>query len=217
MIKLNLQLFGGRGADSGAGGAGPYGGGMENKGTTVSVKSSHPLTQEIEKGGGGFANEIMNTRDAFEREYGSEVKNLKLSVGTFNKPGVLGAYGGNELIMNQKYVKNANLTKAMKDTDGFHPSIGNKTGAEAVAAHEIGHRLGEVAAKKAGISEREIVARAGKTVNIKTENMAGHISGYARSNYGETIAEASSDVFCNGSKASKASIAIMDEIKKILK
>lgn len=217
MIKFNLQLFGGRGADSGAGGAGPYGGGMENKGTTVSVKSSHPLTQEIEKGGGGFANEIMNTRDAFEREYGSEVKNLKLSVGTFNKPGVLGAYGGNELIMNQKYVKNANLTKAMKDTDGFHPSIGNKTGAEAVAAHEIGHRLGEVAAKKAGISEREIVARAGKTVNIKTENMAGHISGYARSNYGETIAEASSDVFCNGSKASKASIAIMDEIKKILK
>lgn len=219
MIELNLQLFGGRGADSGAGGAGPYGGGMENKGTTVNVKSQHPLTDEIEKGGGGFANEIMNTRDAFEQEYGSAVKDIKLSVGTFDKPGVLGAYGNDRLIMNQKYVKNANLTEAMKASseDGFHPSIGNKTGAEAVAAHEIGHRLGEVAAKKAGISEREIVARAGKTVNIKTENMAGHISRYARSNYGETIAEASSDVFCNGSKASKASKAIMAEVKKILK
>ena len=215
MIKLNLQYFGGRGASSG--GAGPYGGGMDGNETSVNVKSHHPLTQEIEKGGGGFANEIMNTRDAFEREYGSAVKDIKLSVGTFDKPGVLGAYGNDRLIMNQRYVKNANLTKAMQNTDGFHPSIGNKTGAEAVAAHEIGHRLGEVAAKKAGISQRDIVARAGKNVNIKTENMAGHISKYARSNYAETIAEASSDVFCNGKKASKASQAIMEEVKKILK
>lgn len=86
-----------------------------------------------------------------------------------------------------------------------------------VASHEIGHRLGEVAAKKAGISEKEIVARAGSKIGIKTENMAGHISGYARSNYGETIAEASADVFCNGKKASRASKAIMNEVKSILK
>lgn len=46
--------------------------------------------------------------------------------------------------------------------------------------------------------------------------IAGHISKYARSNYKETIAEASSDVFCNGSKASKQSIAIMNEVKSIL-
>lgn len=218
MIELNLQFFGGRGASSGSD-AGAYGGGMEDKKTTVTVKSSHPLADEISKGGGGFANEIMDTRDAFEREYGSAVKNIKLSVGTFSRGGVLGAYGNDTLVMNQKYVKNANLTKAMQEgaKSGFHPSIGNKTGAEAVAAHEIGHRLGEIAAKKAGISEREIVARAGKAVKIKTENMAGHISKYARSNYGETIAEASSDVFCNGKKASKASKAIMAEIKKILK
>jgi len=214
-MEINLQFFGGRGASSG--GAGPYGGGMGNSDTSVSVKTQHPLTDEISKGGGSFANEIMNTRDAFEREYGPAVKNMNLAVGTFNKPGVLGAYGGDTLIMNQKYVKNANLTTAMKNSDGHHPSIGNKTGAEAVAAHEIGHRLGEVAAKKAGISQRDIVERAGKTVNIKTENMAGHISKYARSNYGETIAEASADVFCNGKKASKASRAIMSEVKKILK
>ena len=218
MIKYDLQVFGGRGASSsGAGGAGPFGGGMDGTNTTVNVKSYHPLTDEIEKGGGGFANEIMNTRDAMESEYGSAVKDIKLSVGTFDKPGVLGAYGNDRLIMNQGYVQNANLTKAMQDTDGFHPSIGNKTGAEAVAAHEIGHRLGEVAAQKAGITQREIVARAAKTVNIKTENMAGHISKYARSNYAETIAEASSDVFCNGENASKASKAIMAEVKNILK
>ena len=188
-------------------GAGQYGAGMDNVGTSATVKSSHPLTQEISKGGGGFANEIMNTRDAFEVEYGDAVKMMNLHVGTFNQPGVLGAYGGDTLIMNEKYVQNANLTEAMQNTNGFHPGIGNRTGAEAVAAHEIGHRLGEIAAQRAGINQQD----------IKTENMAGHISRYARSNYAETIAEASADVYCNGSNASKASIAIMTEVKNILR
>ena len=201
------------------GGAGPHGAGMENTNTTTTVNSSHPLADEISKGGGGFANEIMNTRDAFEREYGDAVKMLNLRVGTFSNPTILGAYGGDTLYMNQKYVRNKNLTAAMQAgaQSGFHPGIGNKTGAEAVAAHEIGHRLGEIASKKAGISERDIVDRAAKKIGIKTANMAGHISKYARSNYGETIAEASADVFCNGKRASKASIAIMAEIKIALK
>lgn len=198
-------------------GVGRFGGGMSGTNTTTTVKSSHPLTDEIGKGGGSFANEIMNTRDAFESEYGSAVKQMNLHVGTFSNNSTLGAYGGDTLYMNEKYVKNANLTAAMSNTNGFHPGIGNKTGAEAVASHEIGHRLGEVAAQRAGISEKDIVARAGSKIGIKTENMAGHISKYARSNYSETIAEASADVFCNGSKASKASRAIMSEVKSILK
>ena len=161
----------------------------------------------------------MNTRDEFEREYGGAVKGINLSVATFSDPSVLGAYGGDTLYMNEKYVKNANLTQAMQigAEAGFHPGIGNKTGAEAVAAHEIGHRLGEIAAQKANISEKDIVARAAKKVKLKTANMAGHISQYARSNYGETIAEASADVFCNGEKASRVSKAIMSEVKSILK
>lgn len=215
---FNLSLFGGRGAGSGAG-AGPFGGGMTGQNTSATVRSSRPLTEYIGKGGGRFANEIMNTRDALEREYGDAVKRLSLSAATFNEPGVLGAYGGNTLYMNQRYIRNENLTEAMKASEksGFHPGIGNKTGAEAVAAHEIGHRLGEVAARKAGISERDIVSRAAKKAGIKTNNMAGHISKYARSNYGETIAEACSDVYCNGSNASKASRAIMAEVRNILR
>ena len=209
----------GRGSSKAGGGVGPHGAGMDNQSTGTSVKSSHPLTDEISKGGGSFANEIMNTRDAFEAEYGSAVKDMNLRVATFSDNSALGAYGGDTLYMAEKYVKNKNLTSAMKSAEGsgFHPSIGKKTGAEAVAAHEIGHRLGEVAAKRAGISEKDIVARAAKKAGIKTENMAGHISKYARSNYGETIAEASADVYCNGKKASKASKAIMNEIKTILK
>ena len=153
----------GRGSSK-AGGVGKYGGGMEGSDTTTRVLSRHPLTDEISTGGGNFANEIMNTRDAFEAEYGSAVTQMNLNVGTFDKPGVLGAYGSDTLVMNERYVRNQYLTTAMKaaQKDGFHPSIGNKTGAEAVAAHEIGHRLGEVAAKRAGISERDIVDRAAK-------------------------------------------------------
>lgn len=204
---------------SGNGGAGEYGEGMEGGNgvdNKVTVRSSHPLTDYIGRGGTGFANEIMNTRDTLEREYGSAVKGIKLHTGMFSDSSVLGAYGDDTLYMNEKYVKNAYLTEAMKNTDGFHPKIGNKTGAEAVAAHEIGHRLGEIAAKRAGISEQEIVARAAKSLKLKTANVAGHISKYARTNYSETIAEAISDVHCNGSGASKASIAISREIKKIL-
>ena len=207
----------GRGSSKAGGGVGKYGGGMEDKGSSATLLNSHPLTDEISKGGGSFANEIMNTRDAMEAEYGPAVKQMNLSVGKFKERGVLGAYGNDTLYMNEKYVKNKNLTDTMKNTDGFHPGIGNKTGAEAVASHEIGHRLGEVAAKKAGISERDIVDRAAKKVGIKTENMAGHISQYARTNYAETIAEASADVFCNGNKANRASKAIMAEVKTILK
>ena len=213
--------MGSRGSGSGRG-AGPFGAGMENEGkgidTTAEVTSSHNLTQEIGRGGGGFANEIMNTRDSFESEYGDAVKTISLQAATFNDPSVLGGYAGNTLYMNQKYIKNKNLTAAMKSAEksGFHPKLGNKTGAEAVAAHELGHRLGEVASQKAKISQQDIVARAAKKVGIKTENMAGHISKYARSNYLETIAEAFCDVHCNGKKASKASRAIVKEVKSIL-
>lgn len=209
----------GRGRSGKSGGVGPFGAGMENKGSGATVKSSHPLTDEIGSGGGGFANEIMNTRDNLEKEYGKAVKDLSLHAASFSNGSVLGAYGGNTLYMNQKYIKNKNLTQAMQQAEksGFHPKIGNKTGAEAVASHEIGHRLGEVAAKKAKISEKDIVSRAAKKLGMKTENVAGHISGYARKNYSETIAEACADVYCNGKKANRASKAIMKEVKSILK
>ena len=210
--------MGSRGSGSGRG-VGPHGAGMTGGDTTTTVKSSHNLTEEIGKGGGGFANEIMNTRDAFEAEYGDAVKNITLMAATFSNRNALGAYGGNTLYMNEKYIKNKALTSAMKNAEksGYHPKLNGKTGAEAVAAHELGHRLGEVASQKAQISEKDIVARAAKKTGIKTENIAGHISGYARSNYGETIAEAYADVYCNGNKASRASKAIVKEVKSIIK
>lgn len=210
--------MGSRGSSSGRG-VGKHGAGMEGKSTGTTVRSSHFMTDEIGEGGGSFVNEVMTTRDNLEKIYGDSVKDLNLQAATFSDGSVLGAYGGNTLYMAEKYIKNTELTNVMKQAakDGYHPSIGNFSGAEAVTAHEIGHRMGEVAAQKLGVSQEAIVAAAAKKIGIKTENMAGFISGYARSNYGETIAEASADVYCNGSKASKASKAIMAEVKAALK
>lgn len=185
----------------------------------VTIRSSKPIGTAISEGEGLYANEIMNTRDALEREYGSVLTGVNLSVAKFGSSGVLGAYGGDTVYLAEKYAKNEGLTEAMKQSaqQGFHPSIGNKTGAEAVTAHEIGHYLGEKASAKAGISQRDIVERASKVVGIKVNQMASKISEYARYNYKETIAEACADVYCNGSKANKVSRAIMKEIKSILK
>lgn len=188
--------------------------GMVYRSSSTTIKSSVPIGQAISEGAGLYANEIQNARDAMEREYGNVISTANLSVAEMGRD-ALGAYGNGTVYMNNKYVSNKNMTEAMKDAEnsGFHPKIG----AEAVTAHELGHFLADKAMAKAGISEREIVGRASKTIGVKVNNMAGLISGYARYNYAETIAEASADVFCNGNNASKASRAIMNEIKVILK
>lgn len=192
---------------------------MMNRSSTDYVKSSTPIGVAITNGAGLYANDIMNARDYMEREYGSAITDVKLALGTFGSSDTLGLCDQEAGIvyLARKYASNRNMTEVMKNTNGFHPSIGDKTGAEAITSHELGHVLGYRASKKAGISEQQIVERAGKTLGVKGNKVAGHISEYARYNYSETIAEASADVYCNGKNASKYSTAVMNEIKKILK
>lgn len=191
---------------------------MLGRSSSTSVRNSVPIGEAIANGAGLYANEIQNARDAMEREYGSIVSKAGLEVAELTG-GALGASDGYTVYMSDKYVKNANMTKAMQDAakSGFHPKLGGKTGAEAVTAHELGHYLAKQAMRKAKISEMEIVGRAAKKLGVKRNNMAGKISEYARYNYAETIAEASADVFCNGRRAKRESKAIMNEIKSILK
>ena len=47
--------------------------------------------------------------------------------------------------------------------------------------------------------------------------MAGKISGYAKTKPSETVAEAFCDVYCNGKKAHKESIAIVNVMNGYLK
>lgn len=190
--------------------------GRSSSGTVV--KSSTPIGEAISKGAGLYANEIQNARDIMEREYGNIVSKANLAIAKLSGT-ALGASDGYTVYMSDKFVKNRNLTQVMKDAEkqGFHPKLGKKSGAEAVTAHELGHFLAEQAMRKSKLDERGIVERAAKKVGIKTNYMASKISGYARYNYAETIAEASADVFSNGRRAAKESRAIMSEIKAILK
>lgn len=191
---------------------------MLGRSSGVSVRSSQPIGEAISKGAGLYANEIQNARDAMERAYGNIISKANLSIADIGKS-ALGAYGGGTVYMSKRFTSSQNLTESMKAMaeSGFHPKIGNKTGAEAVTAHELGHYLADRVSKKTGLSEREIVSRAGKRIGVKVNNMASQISEYARYNYAETIAEASADVYANGRKASKASRAIMAEIKRSLR
>ena len=174
---------------------------MLGRSSSGKIYSSTPIGEAIANGAGLYANEIQNARDAMEREYGSIVSRANLAIAEMSA----GALGMSE--------------QAMKDAEktGFHPKIGKKTGAEVVTAHEMGHFLAQQAMNKAKLTERQIVERASKKIGVKVNNMASQISEYARYNYAETIAEASADVFANGRRASKASRAIMSEIKSILK
>ena len=108
---------------------------------------------------------------------------------------------------------------------GFHPSRGNKSGMEAVVAHEMGHALtGQLASKQGGgygsldRTANQIMQDAKKSLNFKGQAsfIGRKISGYGGQNPAEAVAEAFSDVFCNGSKAKKESKAVVDALNKRL-
>lgn len=109
---------------------------------------------------------------------------------------------------------------------GFHPKMGGKSGMEAVVAHEVGHLLtGKIAEKLkiTGLKKIDristmIVNEAKKNSNAKgIVIMGGKISKYATTSNAEAVAEAYSDVYCNGSKATKESKAIVKVLKDYLK
>ena len=108
---------------------------------------------------------------------------------------------------------------------GFHPSSGKKTGLQATAAHELGHKLTADVAVKMGKTRfsidsaaKEIVEKARKDTGHKgVIKLAEKISGYATYSNAEAIAEAVCDVYCNGGKAKKESIAIVKVIDSYLK
>ena len=96
---------------------------------------------------------------------------------------------------------------------------------EAVAAHEFGHVLTERVAQRMGITGlNSINAAATRIVNEarpKTSHrgvvqMASKISVYATHSNAEAIAEAVSDVYCNGSRARAESRAIVDVVRSYL-
>ena len=169
--------------------------------------------------------DVLSVARGIHDEYGVDVGQFMLAdVG--GKDALTMAYsdgtniGFNSMFFNGKKMDGA-YDACVKE--GFHPSRGSKSGMEAVAAHEYGHVLTQQAGAKLGIPDMDnaakvIVDRARKTTTHKGSiSMAAKISGYAGHSNAECIAEAVSDVYCNGRKASSESRAIVRELNAILK
>lgn len=127
------------------------------------------------------------------------------------------------LHINKKFtsipIMNATYDASVKT--GFHPGRGNRTGTEAVTLHEMGHALADHIGAKLhcrdnDTASKRIVNEAYKASGARggTKRFAGKISGYAQESYAECVAEAVSDFYCNGSKASDSSKAIVSVMKK---
>ena len=119
--------------------------------------------------------------------------------------------GTGELGFSNKYGSMEKMAKSYEECvkEGFHPSNGNKK--------NMGSRDFDEIAKKVVRDAKSILNKqAGKTRYRGTRKIAAGISEYAKSSNAECIAEATSDVYCNGSKASRESKAVVEALKKYL-
>lgn len=165
------------------------------------------------------------SRDMLNDYPNAPLEQLLLSEMT-EKATALGYYDhrGRTIAINDKYF-NAAMESAYAECvkQGFHPSNGNKTGLQAVVAHEFGHAITQAAGDRMGEFDLDnaadrIVNEARKSTKHRgVVQMASKISRYATASNAEAVAEAVADVYCNGKKAKAESRAIVDVVNKYLK
>ena len=194
----------------------------------ANIKSTKSLISERE-GKQQLVDETMGVFKDVYNEYGVDVNDIQLAELTGrDRHSTLAYYDGANIAVNEAYFneKTMNVAYQRSVESGFHPSNGNKTGLEAVVAHELGHKLTAEVGVKMGRNgwtdfdavATDIVKEARKNTKHKgVVQMASKISGYATHSNAEAIAEAFSDVYCNGNKAKSESKAIMAVVDKYLK
>ena len=214
MIEMNLQLFGGRGSSSGGGGGGASGGlDPADIVSTTSLISASGKAREI--------GETLNVlRDVYQ-DYGLDVTDAQIATLKGKGQSAMAYYdSAGNLAINENYFSSKRMDAAYDKCGDFHPSRGNKTGIEAVTAHEMGHRISEEVGVKMGLgnwqldkASNDIVRKAAKASGYKgTKDFRAKISGYSKQSNAEAVAEAFADVYCNGSKAKKESRAVVNVI-----
>lgn len=209
--------MGSRGASSG-GATGGAGGNILGTESLVSARESKQ--REVD-------DVLTVARDIYD-EYGIIATDLQIA--TMDKKGQSTmAYYDNEgnLAINESYFDSKKMDSAYDACvkAGFHPPRGNKSGIEATTAHEMGHRLTDELGKKMGHGDfaidqasSKIIAEAKKRLGAKSvDSIRKKISGYAKQNNAEAVAEAFADVYCNGNKASRESRAVVSALNDMLK
>ena len=185
--------------------------------TTSLVSAREGNQQEVD--------ETLQTFKDIADEYGYIIDDIQIATLKGDGATTMAYYDGSNIAVNQTYFNKAVMERAYaKCVDqGFHPSQGNKTALQAVASHELGHALTDAVGAKMGAIKGDTATAILKEAKSQGKfkgtlaDMAGKISGYAKFNARECIAEAFADVYCNGSKAHKESQSIVGVMNKYLK
>ena len=203
--------MGGRGSSSGGGSRGGNTGGAEIKDRESLLSAGAAKQTEIDS--------VMEAVKRVYDTYGVKLDDIQIVTLGKGARSVLGLYdSNNNLAINKNFFYTNKMNAAYDNSGNYHPSRGNKSALEAVAAHEAGHALNAKLAGgylDMGNVANDIVSQASKRLGISPARVKSGISGYAQQNAKETIAEAFCDVYCNGKKASKESRAIVDIMNKM--
>ena len=216
--------MGGRGASS-------SGGAMTGGASASQILGTESLVSARER----YPNEVDNVLDVakdISEKYGVAVEDLQIAYMDKSGQSTMAYYDNKgNLAINEKYFDSKKMNQAYDECvkNGFHPPRGNMTGIEATTAHEMGHRLTDVAGEKMGNGSwknnvfaldktaNTIVSEAQKNLGYKSvDALRSKISGYAKQSNAEAISEAFADVYCNGKKASKESKAVVSVLEKYL-
>lgn len=202
-------------------------GGSTGGGVDKDVVGTYNLISEREHDQADVDEVLSVFSDVYDK-YGVQVDDIQVvQLKGRSKNGVLAYFDGPNIAVNENYFDAAKMDTAYKLSvaAGFHPSQGDKTGLQAVIAHELGHKLTDVAAVKMGgvsmfslgTAADTIIEQARKQTNYRGgRQMVSKISGYAKTSSTEAVAEAFADVYCNGSKAHAESIAIVNVLNSYL-
>ena len=219
MLKLDLQFFGGRGASYQPGSSTGSGGGgsIDEKWTQDTWSFRH------EKANEKIVDQIHQTTKEMNEQYEAMDTVMDLYIADIGKSKAIAYYAPDKrgLGVNVSYADAQKMDAAYDASvkSGFHPPRSKKTGMQAVISHELGHALTQKLADKTGHynldkAASQIMAQARKDLKVKSNYaISSKISGYAQTNNAETIAEATADVYCNGNKARKESIAVVNAMK----
>ena len=189
---------------------------------TTSLVSARDRHQEA-------VDQVLNVLRDFSNAFGLSVADALISdVGG----GTLAYYDINgNIALAEKFFKAEAMDKIYDRCvkSGFHPARGQKTGLEAVTAHEFGHLLTHEAVRRAGTTDklgswmgldsvaRQICEKAAGTVHQTGKQMSANISGYATESYAECIAEAVADWYCYRAGAKNESKAVFNALQDALR
>lgn len=213
--------MGGRGAGSGGRAAGGI-----SMGSIIGTKE---LLSTRDEGRQREADQVLNVLRDVRDQYGVTATEAQVASLRGRASSSCIAYydASGNVAVNKKFYDEQKINQSYDHcvASGFHPSRGNKTGLEAVVAHEMGHRLTEVAGLKAGYGTWQLDRVGDEIVNQAMKNLKRtdrgkfrkKISGYADHNNAETLAEAFADVYCNGKKAKRESREVVNILNEYLR